>query len=477
MTISDLLMAFFQRGKLLEINNEVSPDFEIPWLSIELAKHFDHALLYSKVSGKTPRVLTNVFYKKIYLALNAGSEEQIINRASRVVSLIEPLSPIQKDKLHLLASLAWIADYYPEVKESQSSTIRVLQGYDLDLTLIPALKHSSQEEYPVMTNPLIIATLDSVDETEITVQRVQVVDEKTLLLHVPRNSRIQHLIEEASRRGKPLKVAVVLGAPASIYPSAFLSWLSFTEKLLLAGVISETKIATTKLEDNIYVPFSFQTTVIGEIVPGDERPEGKMLYENGEVLGGTPMPVIHAKKILMESNPIIYYSTIHPTQSDIAELFRLVEKIFLLNYKNLLPNVIDLTFLGNDAFRTVVAKVNTFKREKLINTGINLLSLSKTLNPYTDTIILVGPNTNIHNHLQLLKTIIENVDPDKDVIKIPQQDYETFPRRSGRGSLIIFATSQKEGEKPETVESYLEPTSRSQKIFGEILDKLARQST
>jgi len=326
-----------------------------------------------------------------------------------------------------------------------------------------------------MPNPLIVVSLGAIEESDILVQRVQILDEKTMLLHVPQGSRLQYLIEEASRRGETLKVAVVLGAPVSIYPSAYLSWISFTEKMLFAGVISETKIATIRLEENLYVPFPSQMIIVGEIVPGEEQPEGKMLYENGDVIGGTPMPVIHAKKILTENNPIIYYSTIHPIHSDTVELYKLVSKLFLLSYKSLLPNIIDLTFLGYDAFRTVIAKVNTSSREKLINTGINLLSFSKILNPYIDTVILVGRETNIQDTSHVLKALLENVDPDKDIISISSQEYESIPRRNRKENLIIFATRQREADKVSSTESYPEPTPRSQKILSDVLNKLVQQ--
>jgi 4-hydroxy-3-polyprenylbenzoate decarboxylase len=475
LALQDALRTLSQQGKLFEINEELSPEIEIPWLSIELAKLRDNALLYNQVSKKDFRITTNLFYRKLHVMLNAESEEQIINRASKIITLIEPIVGMGRDKLHLLASLAWIADYYPETRVSLGPSTKILQGYELDLTTLPAFKHSSLEEYPVMPNPVIVATLASRGESDLSIQRVQLVDEKTMIIHVPRNSRLQFLIEEASKRGENLQAAVVLGAPPSLYPPAHLSWMSFTEKILLGGVISETKLAIAKLEGEMYVPVPAEAIILGEIVPGDERPEGKMLYEDGEVIGGSPMPVMHAKKLIVKNPSTLYYSTIHPTRSDTAELYKLLSKLLLLKYKDLLPDVLDVTFLGEDAFRTVVVKVDATHRERLINAGINALSLSKLLNPYTDTVILVGPEVDTTDASSLIKALIENVDPDKDIIKIESPGYEPLSRKEKRGSLVILATCPNEPRKPRKIEARLEATPRSREFLQGLLAKVTKE--
>ncbi|ABL77501.1 UbiD family decarboxylase [Thermofilum pendens] len=476
MSLKETLKLLESSDKLMRIGGELAPSIEIPWLSIQLSRETDKALLYDRVKGGALSLATNLFYGKLPLVLNAPSVERIIERAARVLHLLSTPAAQPTDKLGLLASLAWIADYYPTVKEAPGGAVRILQGYDVNLLEMPFLKHSREEEYPVLVNPIIVASSRATGDREIASQRVQVVDEKTMVLHVPRGSPLQFLIEKSSRSRSSLDVGILAGTVPALYPASLLTWLTPVDKILLAGVLSESKISVVKTEEGLVIPYPTEVAIIGELEPGDERPEGRMLYENGEVYGGSPMPVVHVKKILLSPSPVFYSSIIHPERSDVAQVYSLVASLLVLLMKSLAPEIQELRFLGHDAFRTVIAKVATHRRERLLSIGGEILFLSAAVNPYVDTVILVGPDVDVEDPTILAKVLLENVDPDRDIIHVDQADAELLPRSSRRGKVIVLANAPG-ARGASRVESKLEKTPESERLFLELTRKLRGSSS
>jgi len=381
----DTVKALKADGLLAEVNAPISPDYEIPWLASRLAKSTIKALLFSNVQEKSFRLITNVYYGKAQLVFREGVSG-LRERFRRWLTLFAQFPADHASKLSKLASLAWMADVLPRVRDSAKGFLQS-SSFDLDLTELPALRHHVGEEFPVIKNPVVVFQDREAKTLEVFSQPVQVVDEKTLLIHIPHRTRAFRLIEDVARHGGTLNVAVVVGAPPYLQLAAGINWIPWVDKYMLAGELSGSPLELMRLDNGMYVPAEAEMIITGELVPGDVRPEGKMLYEDLRLYGGSPMPVVRAKTLLYKPSALFYTSITNPLLSDVASLKEIEEKLLLEFIQQHIPSVIGVKYIASDAYRTMIVALDGSQSVSALEVGGLLFSIN--VNPYLDTVVVL----------------------------------------------------------------------------------------
>lgn len=438
MGIGGLLEEFRSLNLLLEIGEEVSPDYETPWLAAKLARLTKKALLFEKVAGKEYSLATSVYYGKHELVLHSSFTE-IVGRFRRLLQVFSASQPESISKITTLASLTWVADVFPRAAGSADFVRQ--SSFDVDLTSLPAVRHCEGEEYPVVKNPVVILRDPRLDSTTVFSEPIQIIDEKTALVHVPRGSRAYRLLEEAAKHGEALNIVVLIGAPPSLQLASRMDWVPWFDKFILAGVLSGTPLNLVKLENGVYSPVDTEIIIVGELVPGDVRPEGRMLYEDMRLYGGSPMPVIRVKSLLSRPSAVFYTSVTHPLVSDYTVLRRLEEKLALEYLRLLAPDIVDIEYLSYDAFRTLVVVLENPRAGRAIEIGNMIFSLN--LNPYLDTVIVLRRDgVSMSEPTTAITSILSALQPE-NVFFVEGLEESLHPGRAKR--VILDATGLQPG--------------------------------
>ncbi|MEZ0346681.1 MAG: UbiD family decarboxylase domain-containing protein [Infirmifilum sp.] len=461
------VIGFLKTGQLLlDIDEKISSDYDAPWLTLKLASKTPKALLFWQVEGKQFPLATNIYYNKVERVFQA-SPNTLLSNFNKLSSFLREISPSPSSKIGVLASLAWLSDVHPKLIEG--SVFMSHSGLEVDLTILPAIRHSRDEEHPVIKNPSILLSDPNSKENILFSEPIQIIDEKTIQLHLPRNSRASTFIEDSARRGESINVAVMIGVSPYLQLVTKMDWLPWFDKYLLTGALAGKPMNLTKIDGLLYVPIDAEIILLGEIVPGDVRPEGKMLYEDMKLYGGSPMPLARVKKILYKPSSVFYTSITHPVYSDDYALNKLREKFLLEYVKNLAPDITDLSFLSYDAYRTLLVTLNNPSRSRVITVGSLLFSLD--INPYLDTIIVLKGGERLDNVENLVPIILSSMQPDK-IIYFESSPEEDSLRPERKGKVIIDATSVHIG--------YLDKESEFRAIAPEklqnIYEKLMREA-
>ena len=97
--LKEFIKTLEEKGELKRITAEVDPELEITEIADRVSKAGGPALLFEKVKGSEFPVLINAFgsYRRMELALNCGSFDEIAKRIESLVKIQPPAGPHGQD--------------------------------------------------------------------------------------------------------------------------------------------------------------------------------------------------------------------------------------------------------------------------------------------------------------------------------------------------------------------------------------------
>jgi 4-hydroxy-3-polyprenylbenzoate decarboxylase len=247
--------------------------------------------------------------------------------------------------------------------------------------------------------------------------RLQVVDERTLLVHWQRHKGgAEHERVARATHQDAIPAAVVLGGdPASIW-CASAPLPPNIDEYLLAGYLRGAPVPFVAcVSQPLEVPANAEIVIEGWIDPNEHRPEGPFGDHTGYYTPVEPFPVMHITAITHRKDPI-YPATIVgvPPQEDVW-MGKATERLFLPLMRIFLPEIVDVNMPGEGVFHNLVI-VSIRKRfpghaRKVIFGlwGLALMSLSKA-------IVVVDEWVDVQNLSQAAWQALGNVDWSHDIV-------------------------------------------------------------
>lgn len=457
------------KGMTLSIEQEIDPDIEAPLLFEKTAEKSDKAVVLLNPREKKIPLISNMYWKKGGIIFQE-EVEKLDEKVRASLKRSESISTKLFGGLHTITSLAAYASYIPRIVDKAPFMDVVYTGYDADLTEFPAIKHCEEEENHVVVNPIIIAASKELEKRIVEVHRVQVVDEKTLTIHVPRLSSLHDLLEEALQKHVEVKTVIVVGGPPSLQIAASPPAPANIDKYFLAGIIQNSPLSLVKLDEELFVPSGSEIVIEGVIEPGDTHPEGKMLYEDGYLYGGDPAPIVRIKKIYKRKDAVFYTSITHHRYSDQAYITYLASRVALGYLKTIHDDIIDFYVPPETLGRVAFLSIKKGRVGEAKELGASLLGLRLT--PYLESIVVFSEDVDIHDPADVLKELSANVDIDRDILKINNlQASELEPsKRYVKSKIIIDATKKIHGE----VQAWPERPIRDSQRYKGALELISR---
>ncbi|MGE3802742.1 MAG: UbiD family decarboxylase domain-containing protein, partial [Candidatus Kapaibacterium sp.] len=179
----DFIRALEGVGELVRIETEVDPDLEVSEIASRVMREYGPALLFERVRGSRIPLLINAYgsNKRMAMALGVESLDEI---SDRITSLIEIKPPNSlKDALKALPELAHVRKFPPRTVKRGPCQEMMFQGEEIDLFALPIIKCWPEDGGRYITLPQVITKNPETGAQNLGMYRIQVVDERTCILH------------------------------------------------------------------------------------------------------------------------------------------------------------------------------------------------------------------------------------------------------------------------------------------------------
>jgi UbiD family decarboxylase len=272
MSYRDFIDRLKENGKLVEVQQPVSPRFE----ASRIAKKTKAPVLFHDISGS--KVIMNLLGSRDELASMLGvPKEEIIKKLSEV-------SPEGEVRL-----------------VSESPTLEVVED-EVDLTKLPILTHFEKDGAPYITAGIVVSEYGGVMNASI--HRLMLVGKDKLAARLvpPRHTYLLH--KKAAEKGEPLPVAIVLGCdPTIIYATS--TRVPVGKEFEYAAALRGAPIELFECSNGIKVPHS-EIVLEGYVDPIEKVDEGPFVDITGTYDVVRKEPVIRITRIIHRKDPIYH---------------------------------------------------------------------------------------------------------------------------------------------------------------------------
>jgi len=417
-----------EAGQLLEINRPVNPLTEMGAL---LWQSREKALLFNNLDGFPG-------WRSLGQA-PANYSHAAIAFETDLENLISTVAKKMKNR------------YAPESVESGPVKEIILKGEDVDLTKLPIHIGGTKDAGPFITAGLCITKDPDTGIRNMSFHRLQVKSRnKTGILLVPRHTSIN--LQKYEAKKEPMPIAIFIGHHPLYYMAAATTGPYELDELELAGGLLGEPVKTVKCETvDLEVPCDAEIVLEGHVLPEYRENEGPFSEFQDYYISGTGQnPVIEISAVTMRKDAI--YKNLQNGSEVEGCVFHKVpmgaaiyDRIRTVGGFADIKNVLTLPGI----FGVAVQMTPRFYGEAK---SVLLSALScEYLHP--KVVIAVDDDVNIFNFWEILWSINTRVDPQEDIIIIPNNRIhsmdpsckELFPpgtpawQRVG-GKVIIDAT-------------------------------------
>jgi 4-hydroxy-3-polyprenylbenzoate decarboxylase len=448
--LRDWIALLEREGELVRVATGVDPDLEITEIVDRTVKAGGPALLFEHPKGAQHPLLINQFgtERRMCLAFGVQSLDEIAHKLSDVLEMQPPQGLLEK--VRGLQKLKSIADSRPRTVKRGPVHDIVLQGDDVDLSVLPIQRCWPEDPAPFVTLPAVI-TRDPRDGTRnVGMYRMQVIDKRTTFMHwqIHKDGRADWLATDGR-----IPVAVALGLdPVTAY-SASAPLPKHLDELMMAGFLRGEPVELVQgVTVDLEVPAHAEIVLEGYIEKDELGEEGPFGDHTGYYTAAEPFPVFHLTAMTMRRDAI-YPSIVvgKPPQED-GWLGKATERIFLPAVRTTLPEIVDYDLPVAGVFHNLaivsIRKQFPGHAAKVMHAiwGLGMLSLTKC-------VVVVDAHVDVHDYEQVLFYAGANVDPKRDVIvsEGPLDHLDHAPERQFfGGKLGIDATAKwpEEGARP-----------------------------
>lgn len=400
MSLKDLrgFMNFLEReNELIKIKKEVNTKFEIAAFIRKSSDIQGPALLFENVKGYRMPVAGGIYATRKRIAMALGSNGKNVLKEYMKMEQ-NPINP----KL---------------VKDGPVKEV-IITGKGIDLRKLPIVWHSEKDVGPYIAAGVQIGKDPDTGVRNASMYRMLLLNRNTLTLGAPIGRHLMRFISKAEDNGKPLEIATAIGTDPYVVIGSQARVPMGVDELSIAGGLQGKPIEIVKCETiDVEVPATAEIVIEGETIPKMRKPDGPFGEYQGTYSGAVDHPVVKVKAITMRKNAI--YQTCL-TGMPLTENHTLIElPAAALAYKEvqkICPEIKDVNITpgGTSRHHAIVSIKKRHDAE-----GRNAL-LSLLATPIGIKLaIVVDDDINIFNPLDVEWAVNTRVQPDKDVIIIP----------------------------------------------------------
>jgi len=439
------------RGQLQRLDVPVSPHLEITEIADRVMKSSpdrNKALLFENLPGYEMPVLINAFGSAERMAWALGVEDldELNVRLGKLIDLRLPqgLGQLLSRGQDVMSVLKSIGLRPAKVKRAPVQQLVHLEDASLDR--LPILHCWPKDGGRFITLPQVITRDPQSGIRNVGMYRLQVVDERRLLIHWQRHKGGAEHERVAQRIKKDvIPAAIVLGGdPASMW-CASAPLPPNIDEYLLAGYLRGAAVSFVDcLTQPLEVPAQAEIVIEGYVDPNEHLPEGPFGDHTGYYTPVELFPVFHVTAITHRRDPIYPATIVGIPPTEDVWMGKATERLFLPLIRLFLPEIVDICLPPAGVFHNLVL-VSIKKRypghaRKVIFGlwGLALMSLSKA-------IVIVDEWVDVQDPSQTAWQALGNVDWSRDVVitngPVDHLDHASYQHSFG-GKIGIDATAK-----------------------------------
>jgi len=472
--LSQFLTLLAGEGELVRLTEEVQAVSEVGQLVRRAAMESSGgpALLIEEVSGaKFPLVANLLGGKRLLRALDAASPADLIAR------IAETLSPLPID-----ASVETLRGANPLTRASRLAprylkTAFVQQvvrmGKDVDLAEFP-FPRWERESAPTISNAIAFLPGESGPSARVEMPVLQVADRGSFIVHWTAHHQGPAIYEQARQQGKPMPVAIALGADPALQWAASAPRPVGVDPQQLAAIVRGQGLNYVRGRTvEIDVPGDAELVIEGYVDP-QEIPEGHGHAASGQghVIERTDLPRLRVTAITHRANPVVPVAIRHPSPCEADSFQALSEALLEWDVKRNFPAVTGLRLirtgeLVRGAFVSLQKEYPGQARQVMHHLwGHRWLTGLKTL-------VVVDAGTPLDD-ARVWQAVSTYADPERDIVTIKgTADFDDHSLWPGFGSKLgIDATRKRvdEGgiEWPDSLESAASMRTRLDYLWSKV---------
>ncbi|HQZ96829.1 MAG TPA: UbiD family decarboxylase [Pyrinomonadaceae bacterium] len=420
-----------KENDLVEISAEVDPYLEIAEIHRRVIDEQGKALLFTNVKGSEFPVVTNLFGTKKRIDLAFGSKP--LEFVKRAVHAAENLLPPKPAKLWEYRDLAFSALKFGTKTVNKAPVLESRQS-SVDLEKLPLLQLWHEDGGHFVTLPLVYTESPVNGKHNLGMYRIQRYDKSSTGIHwqIGKGGGFHYF--EAEKQNKSLPVTIFLGGAPAMILSAIAPLPEDIPELMLASLLNDGKIATTKNPlgpDRHRLIAEAEFAICGFVAPHERRPEGPFGDHYGYYSLVHDYPVFRADAVFHRKDAI-YPATVvgKPRQEDFFigdYLQELLSPLFPL----VMPGVRDLWSYGETGFHSLSAAVvkDRYAREGL-SAGFRILGEGQL--SLTKFLLLTDRPQDLHDFKTLFEHILARAEWHRDLFIFSQTAFDTLDYASGK---------------------------------------------
>lgn len=372
--------------EVLEINDELSTQYEIAGVMKYLDKLQGSCLLFKRVKGYDIPIVGNLLGRKKRLAIAMGVDEKSIAEEY----LIRRENPIK-----------------PKIVSNGPVKEVVIKDVNIVKT-IPVLTHFARDVSPYLTSAVTIAKDPETGIRGMGIHRVQIRGDKEVGIALA-TPPLSNFLKKADEKGEPLEIAIAIGLDPITFFSSVIWAPEGIDKFDIAGGLAKSPIELVKCESvDLEVPASAEVVLEGYLTPNKRVPEGPLGESSGYYFT-FESPVGEIKVITHREKPI--YNALMPFTTEESVLMDLSWELDnLKSIQTVFPNVlkVHMRMLG------FIALIQIDKKNE--DDPFRVIEHIISSHPYAKIIVVVDKDVDVDNPQEIDWAISTRFQPDKDML-------------------------------------------------------------
>jgi UbiD family decarboxylase len=406
--LRSFLATLARANDVVEINAPVDPVLEAAEIHRRVIAAGGPALVFRNVLGAEFPLVTNLFGTPARAAQAFG--ERPLRLIRRLVELAETIMPPSPAKL-------WRARRSGPVTEVVTSDVR--------LDRLPAMTTWPEDGGPFITLPLVYTQHPEKRGHNLGMYRLHVHDRRTTGMHwqIGKGGGFHYQVAES--RNQALPVTVFLGGPPALILSAIAPLPENVPELMLASLIagSRLKLAEGPWPHALVADAEF--ALIGEVPPGDRRPEGPFGDHYGYYSLQHDYPIFQVKQLAHRRDALFPATVVGKPRQEDFFIGDLLQELLSPLFPLVMPGVVQLWSYGETGYHSLAGAVvkQRYAREAMASAfrilGEGQLSLTKFL-------LVTDRHVDVKDFRAMLEHVLARTNPETDLYVFSNLSMDTL---------------------------------------------------
>lgn len=380
---------------VLAFSGEVSADQEITAIVQQLALEGRYPMLvFDRVQGLQAAVATNVFASRTRVARMLGVPLAGLHQAYQ-----------QRARQRVA----------PKVVEQGPVLEEVVQGKDIDLRRLPLINHFASDRAPYITNAVMVAEHPDTGVGNLSYHRSMLHSPTEIATSLHSRGDLWRLLQIATERGKPMPVAMVIGAhPLFMLAASARVPFDVDERDVAGGLLGAPLEVIRTPKHGIRVPAHAEIVLEGVIDPTQRADEGPFGEFTGYSSNRSTNNLFQVETVMQRRNAMLVdvvggNSAEHlnlariPRESEMAE--KLMERF---------PGVTALHYPNSGTHFHAYVALKQLRPGEARQVMLGLLGWD----PYLKTVIAVDPDVDVTHDEQVLWALATHFQPHRDLLMV-----------------------------------------------------------